>query len=140
MFNIKEYHRILKEYDIKEKEGHLLMEGNPTLIRKVTKLLLSALGDTRCDEPIFMLQRLPRCPHKNCVSPQCNSFILKKNSVKSLLTKEDIVEIASEMDLNEIEELGAKEYLKKYNESLPDVLKISSDDFKTVYAYMKGLK
>ena len=113
MFNIKKYHDILRQYNIREDNGHLLMDGSPFVIRKVTKLLLSILGDTRGNEPMFRLQKLPRCAHKNCVSPQCNTFVLKKSSIKSLLTKEDIIEIASEMDLSEIEKVGTTEYLKQ---------------------------
>lgn len=140
MFNIKEYHRILKEYNIEENDGHLIIKADNKLKAKVARELMSALGDLRAGNDMFRLRKSPRCSCEDCVSPQCYDFTLKSEYKKSLLTKEDIIEIANDMDLNEIEEMGATEYLKKYNESLPEILRVSENDFRTIYAYMKGLK
>lgn len=141
MISIRSYHNILRENRITEDNGHLLLPadftGSPS---KIIRKLFSALGDLRADSEQFRLQKLSQCHAFNCVSPQCHKLILKNSCKNSLLTKDDIMQIAEEMDLEEIEELGPIEYLKRYNESLPDVLKVSSKDFRVIYAYMKGLK
>lgn len=146
MINIKKYHELLKNYDIKEDNGHLIIENRtlkPREKHEIINDLFSALGDTRANDSRFRLRKSKRCKFDNCVSPQCYSFIVKTSLTKretSLLSKEDIEQIASEMDLDKITMVGPKEYLKQYNESLPDFLKITEEDFKTIYAYMKGLK
>ena len=140
MINIKDYHNILKKYDITENEGHLLLKEDVKNKKQIIRDLFLSLGDLRAENPNFRLQKTTRCSFPNCVSPQCHNFILKSAIVNSALSTEDIEEIAKEMDLDEIEQLGCKEYLKKYNESLPEFLKISMGDFKTIYTYMKGLR
>ena len=141
MISIREYHKILREMRLTEKDGHLLLPADFTGSNsKIVRKLFSALGDTRADCEEFRLQKLSQCNFFNCVSPQCHKFMLKNSDKNSLLTKEDIMQIAEEMDLDEIEELGSTEYLKRYNEHLPDILKVSNKDFRVIYAYMKGLK
>lgn len=140
MINIKDYHNILKKYDITENEGHLLLKEDVKNKKQIIRDLFLALGDIRAENPNFRLQKTTRCDFPNCVSPQCHNFILKSAVVNSSLSREDIEEIAKEIDLDEVERVGQIEYLKKYNESLPEFLKISMEDFKTVYLYMKGLR
>lgn len=141
MISIREYHKILREFGIVENDGHLLLpddfKGSSS---KIVKDLFTCLGDIRAENDMFRLCKLSKCKFTNCVSPQCYDLRLKNSDKNSLLTKEDIIQIAEEMDLDEIEELGSTEYLKRYNENLPDILKVSNKDFRVIYAYMKGLK
>ena len=140
MINIKDYHNILKKYDITENNGHLLLKEDVKNKNGVVRDLFLALGDIRAENSNFRIQKLPRCNFPNCVSPQCHTFILKNAKPDSSLSKEDIEEIAKEIDLDEVEKMGQIEYLKQYNESLPEFLRISKEDFKTVYLYLKGLR
>ena len=139
MFHMNEFFKLLKKYDVTEQNGHLLVENNESrIIRNISRKLLLSLGELRADNSNFRLVKSPSCMFKNCVSPQCYYFKLKLTAENSLLSKEDIIDIANEMDLDRIEELGVDAYLKEYNESLPDILKLSKADFRTIYAYMKG--
>lgn len=138
MFHIDEYHKILRDYNIEEKNGHLLVNRKGYTLHKIARNLFIALGDLRADNKNFRLKKSPACNFSNCVSPQCYSLNLKANFKNSLLSNEDIIAISSEMDLNRIEEIGMLKYLEEYNRTLPEILKISMEDFRTIYAYMKG--
>lgn len=139
MINIREYHKALKDYNIEENNGHLLVEKAPKYrIRDITRRLFAILGDVRAENSDYRLVKSATCQFSNCVSPQCYRFDLKPSLNKSMLSKEDIIEVAEDMDLKRIEEIGAVAYLKEYNATQPDILKISEKDFRTIYAYMKG--
>lgn len=140
MFNIREYHKILKNYQIEEIDGHLLLpKGKSANVKyEIVQRLREALGDLKAKNQAFRLKKLPRCQFDNCVSPQCYELILKDKIPGSMLSKEDIIEIAEEMDLNKIETIGPMAYLEEYNKLQPDFLKLSPSDFRVVYAYMKG--
>lgn len=139
MINIKEYHNLLREYNIEENNGHLLVKDTTNEERRaIVRNLFSVLGDLRAENKNFRLRKFPTCQFHNCVSPQCYYFSLKADIEHSILSKEDIIDIAEEMDLLRIEEIGPVDYLKEYNATQPDILKISEQDFRTIYAYMKG--
>ena len=140
MFDIREYHKILKNYQIEETDGHLLLPEVKSINIKcnIIQNLREALGEHRAKNQAFRLKKLPRCQFNNCVSPQCYELILKDKIPGSMLSKEDIIEIAEEMDLNKIERIGPIQYLEEYNRLQPGFLKLSPSDFRVVYAYMKG--
>lgn len=144
MFNIRNYHKILKQYNIKEDEGHLLLPEEALITNnnriKIVRDLFLCLGDIRAENPNFKLKkRIEHCKLKNCVSPQCFDFYVKPDDKITWLEKEDIEEIAETIDLKEVEALGIKKYLEEYNEVQPDIFKLSMSDFKIVLAYKKGL-
>jgi len=144
MINIKEYHNLLRQYKLEEKNGHLLLpeETNKNTIHKIVKKLFSALDDPRAENPNFRLYKLRGfCSHPRCVSPQCFFFRLNPSIQDTTLDREDIIDIAQDMDLERIQLIGAKKYLEEYNSTQPDILKLSQADFKLILAYMmKGNK
>lgn len=140
MIRIGDFFNIIKKYDLEERNGHLLVKS-PVTKAKLTDIireLYTSLGELKAENKNFRLQKVGNCQFKNCVSPQCYKFILKPALSNSMLSKEDIIEIAEDMDLSRIEEIGPIAYLKEYNLTQPDILKVSEADFRTVYAYMKG--
>lgn len=141
MINIKEYHNLLREYNIEENNGHLLLKNaRKQKSTEIVRKLFLALGDLRAENKNFSLRKTQICQFSNCVSPQCYRFNLKPTFEHSILSREDVMEIAEDMDLFRIEEIGPVAYLKEYNATQPDILKISEQDFRTIYAYMKGEK
>lgn len=141
MFLISEYHNILRKYGITESGGHLLLpKGSKDRRAKIAKSLFDALGDMRAENPSFRLIKNKACPYEKCVSPQCYHFMLSKNIIKSTLDQEDVIDIASSMNLDDIEAIGPMKYLEQYNSTQIDILKLSLSDFKLILAYMKGLK
>lgn len=144
MINIREYHELLKKYNLKEKNGHLLMPGEPNknTIHKIVKKLFSALDDPRAENPNFRLYKSRGfCGYPQCVSPQCFFFRLNPSILNTTLDREDIIDIAQDMDLERIQLIGAKKYLEEYNSTQPDILKLSPADFKLILTYMmKGNK
>lgn len=139
MIDIREYHKLLRDYKLKETNGHLLMPGEPNknTIHKVVKKLFSALDDPRAENPNFRLYKLKGfCGYAECVSPQCFFFRLNPSILNTTLDKEDIIDIAQDMDLERIQLIGAKKYLEEYNSTQPDILKLSPADFKLILTYM----
>lgn len=142
MIRIGDFFNIIKKYDLEERNGHLLIKSPVTKAKlsDITRELYTSLGELRAENKNFKMQKLGTCPFKNCVSPQCYRFILKPSLINSILSREDVMDIAEDMDLDRIEEIGPIAYLKEYNLTQPDILKVSEADFRTVYAYMKGEK
>jgi len=142
MIRIEDFFNIIKKYDLEELNGHLLIKSPVTKakLKDITRELFVSLGELKAENKNFKLQKIGNCQFKNCVSPQCHKFILKPTLINSMLSREDIIEIAEDMDLSRIEEIGPIAYLKEYNLTQPDILKVSEADFRTVYAYMKGEK
>lgn len=139
MIDIREYHKLLKKYNLKETNGHLLMPGEPNknTIHKVVKELFSALDDSRAENPNFRLYKSKGfCGYSECVSPQCFFFRLNPSIINTTLDREDIIDIAQDMDLERIQLIGAKKYLEEYNSTQPDILKLSPADFKLILTYM----
>lgn len=143
MISIKDYHKILRDLNLTEKDGHLLLpEGykKDTPV-KIAKELFLALGDMRAENSNFKLYKKKGfCNYPNCVSPQCYHFHINESIKNSTLDKEDVIDLANSMDLKEIESMGAKKYLDFYNSTQPDILKLNMSDFKIILAYMKGNK
>lgn len=142
MIWINEYHKILREYNLEENNGHLLLPKDLELPQKrklkIVRDIFSCLGDLRASDKNFKLMKKNHsCPFSNCVSPQCFKFVVSIKNY-SMLDEEDVIEIARTMDLERIEMMGAKKYLEEYNKTQPDIFKISQNDFKIILSYMKG--
>lgn len=140
MINIENFFNIIKKYELKEENGHLLLPENSIHLdktSKITRSLFEALGDNRVSNN-FRLYKKVNCINSLCVSPQCYEFRVCIKSKTSNLCKEDVIEIANDMNLDRLLEIGDKEYFKEYNEFLPEILKLSPEDYKIVIAYLKG--
>lgn len=140
MIDIEKFFKSIKKYKLKEENGHLLLpEDSIYLDRKykIVKDLYSSLGDARVDGNFRLLKGVS-CKNKLCVSPQCYTFRLYLTSKTSNLSQDDVVEIANDMDLNRLYAIGEKAYFEEYNSILPDILKLTIEDYKIVIAYLKG--
>ena len=83
------------------------------------------------------------CSDPKCVHPDCHKISLRKSKGKENvmvdnMTVEDIIEIAEEIDIDEFYNLGAKVYLKTFNETQPDFLKINEKQLLAAVKYVES--
>lgn len=143
MIRLDEIKKLIKYYGLKFEGRHLLMpEKNPTKIQRlnVVKKIFESLGETRVENDKFFMQKKKTCLFDNCVAPCCYDFKLKHSLGETLLSKDDIEEIAQEIDVDRIKCIGFEKYLEEYNKDQIEILKITMEELKLVYEYAKGNK
>lgn len=141
MIRLDELKDIISENGLKFEGRHLLLPIEKPSSKqrlKIVKKIFESLDETRIENSRFFLQKRTTCRFDNCVAPCCYDFKLKHNLGDTLLSKEDIKEIAEEIDIERIKEIGLEKYLEEYNRGQVELLKISMDELKLVYEYAKG--
>lgn len=150
IFNLKRFEAFAKQNNIEffDKEtgsfkDHWFM---PTLKKKDEKYvpaLICRFFGVSTDAGLFELQKNKACPYENCVNPACFDLKVKRNEKKSIMTKftkEDLIEVAESVDLEELKRVGVNAYLEIFNADLPDILKITKRQLLQAINYLEIMK
>lgn len=109
--------------------------------KEILKEIFLCLDRQEVRTSYFTIQKNKKivCPYEFCVNPDCHNIVLnKRNFLKSSLSVEDLMEISEEIDIDLYYKLGHSKFLKNYNDSVPDFLKLNSSDLKLVVKYMEN--
>lgn len=150
IFNLKRFETFAKQNDIEffDKESGSFKEHwiMPMLKKKdenyVPALICRFFG-VSTDASLFELQKNKACPYENCVNPACFDLKVKRNEKKSIMTKftkEDLIEVAESVDLEELKRVGVNAYLEIFNADLPDILKITKRQLLQAVNYLEITK
>ena len=105
--------------------------------REILLSFIRALGIAPSQS--FVVRRKRACPHSNCVCPDCYTVTFKTRSKldpKSVtLSREEIIELAEEIDYARCIRVGEKTYLSEFNEGVPDFLKITAKQLRDAVVY-----
>lgn len=138
MTNVKDLFKILRDYNVTYTDGegllnHWTIEVEDRKLRqRILRDIFICLGHNEVRYKYYFVEKNKNtfCSDPKCVHPDCHKISLRKSKGKENvmvdnMTVEDIIEIAEEIDIEEFYNLGAKVYLKTFNETQPDFLKIN---------------
>lgn len=137
-YDFRKLQKILTRNGFRWDEPHWDVAVESRRLRTVHDIF-ECLGDPRLDDKRFRLKKSPNCSHKLCVHPNCYYFASAKSlgNGSAFLDYEDFIGACDDFDLDEFERMGLQCYLERYNETLPDFLKLNEAQIKEVYAYVK---
>lgn len=138
MIRIDKFFDLIKKYDLKIEGKHIIYGGNGS--SKVARELCSALGEKRADDPRFRMIKRRCCLVKGCVSPQCRTFSPFSSAKNSYLDSSDFEDLAEDFDVYSYYVLGERAYMEEYNSHIPEGLRLSLGDFRSLARYCIGLE
>lgn len=90
----------------------------------------------------FVIRRRRSCSNERCVCPDCYNLTfktrLKLDPKNTTLSREEIAELAEDIDYERCIRVGEKTYLSEFNDGVPEFLKITARQLHDAVVYHKN--
>lgn len=94
------------------------------------------------DKELMRFKKKDSCPSNRCVCPNCFNIIpinRRKNIKNFDFTKEDIIELAEDIDLDEMNRIGKLKYFEEFNADQPEILRVTLHQFNQAVFYKESM-
>lgn len=120
---------------------HWIVPPEKQYLRTLRKVFRLLYGDVDQSLMRFKKKALSDCSSNRCVCPTCFNItpINKRKLTNFEFTKEDIIELAEDIDLDEMKRIGKLRYFEEFNAEQPEVLKVTLHQFNQAVYYKESM-